>query len=75
MTDLPAHDWLLSLLIPVTGAEVAKMASGARKVFKKIEVPGVHVRASAVFCGRCQLPWEKMTEYERAGCRGGLEET
>lgn len=73
--ELPPHDLLLSVLIPITRAELRRLEVGQRLVFKKLDPRDAsQVRGSGVFCGRCQLPWEKMSEYEREGCRGSDDE-
>lgn len=76
-SELPGHDWLLSVLLPVTEREVARMADGQRRVFKVVIEHGGpvdgSVRGVGVFCGRCQLAAESMTPQEMVGCRGEVE--
>lgn len=68
---LQPHDWLLSILVPITQGELRRLETGERVVFKSLNVRDAsQVRGSAVFCGRCDLPWERMTETEREDCRG-----
>ncbi|HEY4451050.1 MAG TPA: hypothetical protein VGN13_05600 [Solirubrobacteraceae bacterium] len=69
--ELQEHDWLLSLLIPITTGELLRLERNQRVVFRKVDPQDAsQVRGSGVFCGRCQLPWEKMTDVERERCRG-----
>lgn len=74
--SLPPHDWLLSVLIPVTPRELRDMGEGVRRSFK-IGFPeraaDAPVRGYGVFCGRCQLAAEDMTPEERKACRGSDE--
>lgn len=71
---LPEHDWILSVLIPVTATEIRKLAEGQRLVFSKLDPRDrSQVRGSAVYCAVCQRPWEELTPEDRTGCRGADE--
>lgn len=71
--ELPPHKWCLSVLIPVTGRELEKMAGGSARSFK-VRIPlaegDVTVSGYGVFCERCQIAAERMTSMERGCCRG-----
>lgn len=73
MSDEPRpHDWVLSMLVPITSAELERFKKGQRVIFRKVDPRDAsQVRASAVFCAACQLPYEKMGWGELERCRGG----
>lgn len=66
------HDWVLSMLMPITSAELERFEKGRRVVFRKVDPRDTsQVRAAAVFCAACQLPYEKMGWGELERCLGG----
>lgn len=68
---LPAHDFLLVPLIPLTDKEVKMLSTGQRVVFKKLDIHDpAQVRGSAVYCARCEIPLERLGDGEREVCRG-----
>ena len=81
MSELPItgealqHDFVLAMLVPITSAELERFKKGQRIVFRKVDPRDEsQVRASAVFCATCQLPYEGMGWGELERCRGSIDE-
>ncbi len=69
--ELPAHDWLLTMNVPITLGELKRWEDGQRVVFRKLDPHDEsQVRHAGVWCARCLLAYAAMSERERQGCRG-----
>lgn len=73
--DAQPHDWVLSMLVPITSAELERFRVGRQVVFRKVDPRDTsQVRASAVYCATCQLSYEQMGWGERAHCRAAPDD-
>lgn len=61
------HEWVLSALLSLTPPVLRDLEVGRRRSFS-FTLPSGEVRF-AVFCERCQLTWDQMSEQERERCR------
>lgn len=48
------HEWLLSVVVPISEADINRLGAGERLVLRKVDV--TKARGSAVLCGRCRRP-------------------
>jgi hypothetical protein len=66
--SLPDHEWVLTALLPIVPAKIRDIEEGRRWSFS-FTLPSKDIRIG-VFCERCQLTWDQMTDVERERCRG-----